>query len=322
MTGLWKIGRPLPSLEGRELPGGQRPDWVQCDEAFILRALDRARAREGGGWVVVDASRMITPKPRRVDLVGQDWVVWRTADGVVLAPNACPHMGAPLCQGPKDGDKVVCPWHGLRLGARGHGAWQPAPVYDDGVLVWARLLSDEAPTDRPVVPTRPARFLDGVIRTEARCEPEDVVANRLDPWHGVHFHPHSFATLKMLAVDEDLLELRVAFRILGPLAMEVDCTFHAPTRRSIVMTIVAGDGVGSVVETHASPIGPGRSALCEATLAWSDRIGFPYMYAIRDLVRPFIEARARRLWAEDVDYAERRYELRQRALPGPTADRP
>ena len=30
------------------------------------------------------------------------------------------------------------------------------------------------------------------------CEPEDIVANRLDPWHGVHFHPHSFVKLEML----------------------------------------------------------------------------------------------------------------------------
>ncbi|WP_435844405.1 DUF5914 domain-containing protein, partial [Streptomyces griseus] len=28
-----------------------------------------------------------------------------------------------------------------------------------------------------------------------RCEPQDVVANRLDPWHGAWFHPYSFVDL-------------------------------------------------------------------------------------------------------------------------------
>ena len=40
------------------------------------------------------------------------------------------------------------------------------------------------------------------------------------------------------------------------------------------MTIVRGDGLGSVVETHATPIAPGRTAIIEATLATSDRPGF------------------------------------------------
>ncbi len=317
---LIKIGRPLPAIATDDLPGKGRPDWVQCDEGFIGRALERARAREGGGWVVVDASRKVTSKPRRIDLAGQEWVLWRDEEGPVLAPNACPHLGAALCDSHVRQGKLVCPWHGLALGRRGHGAhWQPARLHDDGVLLWAQLLHDETPTDAPILAPRPPAYLDGVIRMEASCEPEDVVANRLDPWHGAHFHPHSFGALTMLSVDEDLLALRVAFKIFGPLAMEVDCTFHAPTRRSIVMTITHGDGVSSVVESHASPIRDGRSVLVEATLAYSDRIGFPLMYRLRDVVRPFIEARAKRLWVEDVAYAERRYALRQRALPGPSS---
>jgi hypothetical protein len=61
--------------------------------------------------------------------------------------------------------------------------------------------------------------------------------------------------------------VRVSVRVLGPLAVEVDATFHCPDPRTIVMTIIEGEGVGSVVETHATPIGPGRTAVIEATLA-------------------------------------------------------
>jgi len=95
--------------------------------------------------------------------------------------------------------------------------------------------------------------------------------------------------------------------------MEVDATFHCPDPRTIVMTIVNGEGVGSVVETHAPPLDEGRTAIVEATLATSERDGFArHARTIAGLARPLIERRAARLWAEDAEYAERRYALRQR----------
>ena len=32
------------------------------------------------------------------------------------------------------------------------------------------------------------------------CEPQDVIANRLDPWHGAWFHPYAFSHL---VVDDE-----------------------------------------------------------------------------------------------------------------------
>lgn len=151
-----------------------------------------------------------------------------------------------------------------------------------------------------------------MIRVEARCEPADVLANRLDPWHGAHFHPHSFARLQVLEDRGDCLTVRVAYRVLGPLAVEVDATFHCPDPRTIVMTIIDGEGRGSVVETHATPIEPGRCAVIEATLAASDRCGFAVARRLAGLWRGAITRRAARLWVEDVAYAERRYALRGR----------
>ena len=39
--------------------------------------------------------------------------------------------------------------------------------------------------------------------------------------------------------------------------MEVDARFHCPEPRTIVMTIIRGEGVGSDVETHATPLEAG-----------------------------------------------------------------
>jgi isorenieratene synthase len=126
----------------------------------------------------------------------------------------------------------------------------------------------------------------------------------------VHFHPHSFKRLRVVEQREDEITVRVAYAAFGRYAVEVDARFHCPDPRCITMTIVRGDGEGSVVETHASPIGPGRSAVVEATLASSDRPGFRYALGLARWIRPMIEKRAARLWVEDIAYAEQRYSLR------------
>ena len=311
-SGSVKLGRRLPT--GPWGQGDRRPDWQQANPRSIERSLHRALRRTGGGWCVVDASSRVGSQPRQVDIGGRAYVIFRGESGqVVMGPNRCPHMGAKLHEGKRDGDTVVCPWHGMPLSSSAPASWRCTPTFDDGVLVWARALDgeDEPATAAPISSPRPRVFVSGVVRVEARCEPADILANRLDPWHGAHFHPHSFAHLRVLSVDEDRLRVRVGYRALGPLVVDVDCTFHAPTRRSIVMTIVDGEGTGSVVETHATPLSAGRTAIVEATLATSNRRGFGMANRLSPLVRPLIERRAARLWEDDVAYAERRYDLRQ-----------
>jgi hypothetical protein len=68
-----------------------------------------------------------------------------------------------------------------------------------------------------------------------------------------------------------------------------------------------------VVETHATPLGDGRTAIIEATLATSDRPGFRRAIRAAGLIRPFMLKAQRKLWVEDAAYAERTYSLRQAA---------
>jgi hypothetical protein len=88
------------------------------------------------------------------------------------------------------------------------------------------------------------------------------------------------------------------------------------------MRIVEGEGAGSVVETHATPTGVdelGRpiTMVTEATIAYSDRPGFAVARWFSPVLRPGIIRTAKRLWVDDLDYAERRYELRMRGeYPG------
>ena len=244
MSDLILFGRPLPDLP----PASALPDWQQADPRWMASALQIALGRSGGGWFVVDerrrfgsAGRQSAPLRYRID--DRELVFWHGPNGLMAAPDACPHMGASLAAGCVRQGRLVCPWHGLELGDRNHGTWRPLPLHDDGVLVWVRLDdAGEAPTEHPFLPVRPDRYIDAVVRLEARCRPEDLIANRLDPWHGVHYHPHTFRRLRVVERRDDEITVRVAFAVVGRLAVEVDARFHCPDPRTIVMTIVQGDG--------------------------------------------------------------------------------
>ena len=309
-------------------PPGE-PDWKRANGPAIAAALGRALTKPSGGWFVLGASRSIVRqrgKPQRHLVDGTELVSWTVGDRIAVAPAACPHLGAHLGDASitPAGD-LVCPWHGLALPGRpgervdGQGRWSPRPVHDDGILTWVQLdpSSDDA-LDAPIITKRPDRYFDAVIRRDITAEPADVLANRLDPWHGVHFHPYAFASLDVLEASDDALELRVAYRITPWNRIEVEARFDCPDPRTVAMTITGGEGIGSVVETHATPLmraAPGvapRTAVIEATLATSDRPGFATLLKGASLARPILAIVAARLWRDDARYAERTYALRAR----------
>ncbi|MGP4112624.1 DUF5914 domain-containing protein [Streptomyces sp. 4N509B] len=311
----------------------QRPTWREARPALIAEALKRAQARPSGNWFVLGASRDLrADRPLARTVAHREIVAWRDATGrVVAGPGACPHLGAPLRDSPVRCGTLVCHWHGLALDGAPFAGWEPLPAHDDGVLLWVRLdeAGGEEPTDRPAVPARPARgeALSAVYTGVGVCEPEDVVANRLDPWHGAWFHPYAFVDLTVVAVPgphaaRDALAVDVSFRIGGRLVVPVRAEFTAPGPRTVVMRITDGEGEGSVVETHATPLGRDalgrpRTAVVEAVVATSRRPGFAAARRAAALLRPVIRYAAGRLWRDDLAYAERRWALRSTGrLPG------
>jgi nitrite reductase/ring-hydroxylating ferredoxin subunit len=306
----------------------QEGTWRAARPALIAAALDRAIARPSGNWFVLAGSREVTAgRPFGRTVAGREVVAWRSSDGQVHAgPGACPHLGAPLRTARVHRDQLVCRWHGLKLGDSGRPDWTPFPAHDDGALVWVRLDAEggEQPLPEPVVPRRPplAASIDAVATTVGVCEPEDVVANRLDPWHGSWFHPYSFANLRVrnapgpdADVEDDHFDVEVSFRVAPGVGVPVLARFTAPERRTVVMHIVAGVGVGSVVETHATPLGTNRvgepmTAVIEATVAYSERPGFAAARGVAPVVRSAMRWAALRLWRDDLAYAERRFRLR------------
>ena len=121
---------------------------------------------------------------------------------------------------------LICRWHGLCLdGSTDEFGWRPLPSHDDGVLAWVRLdsVGGEEPLDQPVISARPTGdTLHAVTRLVGTCEPADIIANRLDPWHGAWYHPYSFTRLEVLHHSD---------RRGGPLPGRGDIP-HRPHRRT------------------------------------------------------------------------------------------
>lgn len=331
----------------------QRPTHREASAAVIGSALARSQARASGNWYAFAAAASIGERPVGITVAGIELVAWRGQDGELhVGPGACPHLGADLSTAIVDDGALVCRWHGLRLTCAGRPGWRTFPAHDDGVIAWVRLdaVGAEVPLERPVIVGRPdGAQLQAVARLTGICEPSDVIANRMDPWHGSWFHPYSFARLEVISspsgersdggsesgersdggsdsgersdgdfvpVPEELDRFLVAvtFRI-GRVGVPVVAEFISPEPRTILMRIVDGEGTGSVVETHATPLGPGldgrpRTAVLEAVIAHSDRPGFAHALRGAPLITPLMKHAATRLWRDDLVYAERVFALR------------
>lgn len=299
------------------------PTWRHADPARIAAGLADAQTRDPGGWHVVGATGEVgTGRSVVRTVAGREVVLWRGDDDQVHAgPGACPHMGASLDGCPVSGSTLRCTWHGLGFSPKGRSDWPTLRAHDDGVLLWVQLPDTDAVTTDalPLLPPRPPRdrSVAAVIVVRGRCEPRDVITNRLDPWHGSWLHPYSFSHLTVddAASTAGRLVVDVAFRLGRTYGVPVRAEFFCPDARTIVMHIVEGEGAGSVVETHATPIGHDSrggpiTQITEATIAYSDRPGFRAATRLAALLRPALRRTARRLWVDDLAYAERIYRVR------------
>ena len=79
-------------------------------------------------WYVVLESKEIKPgKVLGVTRLGERLAFWRRQDGkVACAVDLCPHLGASLCMGSLQGDRLACPFHGFEFGADGRCEYIPA----------------------------------------------------------------------------------------------------------------------------------------------------------------------------------------------------
>jgi Domain of unknown function (DUF5914)/Rieske [2Fe-2S] domain len=318
----WPKDWPLQTIPAVDW-AGQPPTYRDAAPAIIDATLHRSQRRPTGNWYAFAASRQVRAgRPFGTRVAGVELVAWRDQHGRLrVGPRSCPHLGADLATAMVHRGALICRWHGLCLGGdTDEFGWRPLPSHDDGVLAWARLdgVGGETPLDQPVIAARPTGdTLHAVTRLVGQCEPADILANRFDPWHGAWYHPYSFTRLEVLTTpteEADRFLVGVTFRV-GRIGIPTVAEFSSPEARTIVMRIVDGEGTGSVVETHATPIGSDpdnrpRTAVIEAVIAHSERAGFRRARRAAPLITGLMRFAASRLWRDDLAYAERLYRLR------------
>jgi phenylpropionate dioxygenase-like ring-hydroxylating dioxygenase large terminal subunit len=79
-------------------------------------------------WHAVAAVDAIAPGASlAVMLLGQELVLWRTADGALhVAEDRCPHRGTRLSIGRVEGENIICAYHGWRFASSGRCVRIPA----------------------------------------------------------------------------------------------------------------------------------------------------------------------------------------------------
>jgi phenylpropionate dioxygenase-like ring-hydroxylating dioxygenase large terminal subunit len=92
-------------------------------------------------WHPVAGVDDVRPGPVSVRLLGEDIVLWRADDDlVVAAPDRCPHREAPLSIGSVVDGALVCCYHGWSFGCGGHCVGIPSSGPDAAIPPAAHLL--------------------------------------------------------------------------------------------------------------------------------------------------------------------------------------
>jgi phenylpropionate dioxygenase-like ring-hydroxylating dioxygenase large terminal subunit len=168
-------------------------------------------------WHPVVPAADLKNDPIAVPLLGERYVLWRTADGSPAAANPqCPHRGGNLADGWTHDGSIVCPYHGWEYGGDGRCVHIPhleaglpippkarlrlAHVHERYGLIW--ICPDEPAAAPPSWPEGEDReFRVQVEFFERRATSAfRVVDNALDSSHVTFVHQGTFASSRSLTI--------------------------------------------------------------------------------------------------------------------------
>jgi phenylpropionate dioxygenase-like ring-hydroxylating dioxygenase large terminal subunit len=116
-------------------------------------------------WYPIALTREVKDQPIAAKLLDQDLVIWRSAVGLSVAADRCPHRGIPLSMGSVQSNHLICAYHGLHYNSTGQcthipahpGATAPSqmclktyPAIEAYGLVWTSLMGGD-----PILPDFP-----------------------------------------------------------------------------------------------------------------------------------------------------------------------
>lgn len=276
-----------------------------------------AASPHAGQWYVVAFSTALAPGKTLVKTIAdQEIVLWRTTldQGSVHAASAvCPHWGGPLGGGTVDDHgTLTCPWHGWRF-RNGYCMNRPRlklPRYlahDDGILLWVRLPWDIEDITAPPLQARPTDSLAFWFDIPIESDVYHVQENYLDFLHPAEYHTGVFNHCEYLGKDGDVNLVELGYKLPLGGSLKTRTRVWAPTPYQVRNEVYDGLGVGTVIESHITPIHAGHSIIHEiyhVPRAVTPPRGW-------SLMRFFMRRSARQIRVEDAVFSARRYRLRQ-----------
>ena len=161
-------------------------------------------------WYPVIPSWRLRDAPLGITRLGENLVLWRSADGKISAlEDRCPHRGARLALGWNLGDRVACWYHGVQV--RGDGVVAAVPAVENCPLVgksavrtypaeerhgavfvyFGDVLHREPPLlELPEQLTSP-EWSSFLCTATWKCNYRYAIENVMDPMHGTYLHAHS-----------------------------------------------------------------------------------------------------------------------------------
>lgn len=173
-------------------------------------------------WYVAEWADAVTEALTALEILGERIVLFRAADGRPVAlEDACPHRKLPLSLGRREGDTIVCGYHGLTFDTSGACIAAPTqatppkacvrryPLAERYGLVWI-WMGDPAQADLAKIIDIPQwgspdwGYNRGPVM-HVDCHYLYVVDNLLDPTHVTWVHPGSFGDASCAAVPIETL---------------------------------------------------------------------------------------------------------------------
>jgi vanillate O-demethylase monooxygenase subunit len=158
-------------------------------------------------WYVAATSAELTDKPLARQICGQKIAFYRDGEGRVAAvEDFCPHRGAPLSLGFIEDGKLVCGYHGLKMGSDGKTESMPKqrvqgfpcihtyPVEERGGFIWI-WPGDPALAKKEDIPEfiwnkDPAWSFGGSLY-HIQCDYRLMIDNLMDLTHETYVHATS-----------------------------------------------------------------------------------------------------------------------------------
>ena len=159
-------------------------------------------------WWVAARCEEVTEKPLARWLLETPVVLYRLEDGTPAALyDRCPHRWAPLSEGHVEGDKIICPYHGMQFDTQGNCTKAPTqnmtpstaqipsfPVRESGAFVWIWMGDPEAidcePVDMSYTTNPNWSFITGYYEVAANWVL--IRENVLDLTHIAFLHKNTF----------------------------------------------------------------------------------------------------------------------------------